>query len=216
MTLVAGGATAARGSRSRCPRRLLAVLAAAWLALICLLPAGVAPRPALADTFADCAPLELSQLQRTPDLVVFAGTVRELVEGGGRLRVQAWFVGDDPRDQLLVVGGRAPSEPGVVTEDGWSPELGAAYLVVGQRSDTETVETVPCQQRWADGTTLSEATVAFGKPRVPPFPTLEPTPAPGSAPFGRSPAELALATVLVLAGAAAGILVVARLQRRPA
>ncbi|OGN82669.1 MAG: hypothetical protein A2X23_12945 [Chloroflexi bacterium GWC2_73_18] len=208
MTLDAGGATAAPGSRPRSPRRLPAVLAAAWLALICL-AAGPAARPALAD----CAQLELSQLQRTPDLVVFAGAVRELTDPGARLRVQAWFVGDDPRDQLLVVGG-APSEPGVVTEDTWSPKLGAAYLIVGQRSDTETVETVPCQQRSADGTTLNEATVAFGKPRVPPFPTLEPRPAPGSGPFGRAPGELAVAAAFALVGGAAGLLVVTRLQRR--
>lgn len=192
------------------PRRL------SLLPLLVVLLAGLAPvLAAPATVLASCMRLDLKGLERTPGLVVFVGTVEANAGAVVRVRVDQWFSGADPRDALAVTGGRMSNDPNVASSVDWEAQVGVSYIIVAERRDPDTVETAPCRQLWIDAESMAEATAVFGEPRLPPFGGPEATPPPTGGPVGPSPAELAIAGALALAGALIGLLVVLRLQRRP-
>lgn len=130
-----------------------------------------------AEVLASCQPLDFATVPRTPETAVFAGTVTGLKEDHVFMRVEAWFVGDNPVDAAEIVGGRGSSDPGVITSVDWTPAVGEQYVVVAERQAPNGFLTKPCQQVRAVREVVDRASAILGSPQPPPFDT----PAPAAA-----------------------------------
>lgn len=110
--------------------------------------------------------------------VVFIGTVVNVDGERTRVEVEAWYLGDEPTDSAVVLGGRMYPSGEYETSADWERRLGERYAVVAQRSPSSTLTTEVCHQEMVTERTLSRLSEIYGDPSIPPFvpgPTAQPS-----------------------------------------
>lgn len=141
--------------------------------LTATLSAGIAT-----PTLASCMEIPLPE-PTARRAVVFIGTVADADEERTLVEVEAWYLGDDPTESVVVMGGLMYPGGEYETSVDWERRQGERYAVVAERSPDGTLQTEVCLQQLVDGRTLSRLTKTYGSPSVPPFvavPTARPLP----------------------------------------
>lgn len=150
-----------------------------------------------------CVPIEAQLTDLQAGSVVFVGTIVARDATTVQVRVDQWFSGADPRDQLAIP---MPRPGGPITAGSWEPSVGERWFIIGDRLDPGTVDSGICRQMPYDPSLAAAAMAAFGPPQSPPFGERVPEDAGGP--------PLALAAGLVAVGVLIGLGGVLYVQRR--
>ena len=130
---------------------------------------------------ASCVPLQmLLPTAATADTVVFIGTVLGSDPLRTQLAVDAWYLGGQPSDLAIVVGGR---DPLVIASTDWTPSPGERYAVVATRTPDGSILTGTCAQSILSLELIAAMRATYGEPLLPPFmPLPSASPVPCSSP----------------------------------